>query len=69
MYTLLMLFICVILSAISCELSIGSLYVGGYCGLSENRLYVFGKLCPVGFLVVCECSSVSLQSIFMSYVD
>ena len=26
-----------------------------YSGLSESR--VFGKLCPVGFLVVCECSS------------
>ena len=29
----------------------------------------FGKLCPVGFLVVCKCSSVLLQSIGMSYVD
>ena len=31
----------------------GIQYVDGYCG----------KLCPVGFLVVCECSSVLLQSI------
>ena len=45
------------------------MYVGGYCGLSESELCVFGKLCPVDFLVVCECSSVLLQSIVMSYVD
>ena len=30
---------------------------------------VFGELCPVGFLVACECSSVLLQSAVMSYVD
>ena len=29
----------------------------------------FGKLCSVGFLVVCECSSVLLHSVVMSYVD
>ena len=29
---------------------------GVYCGLSESKFYVFYKLCPVGFLVVCECS-------------
>ena len=29
-----------------CENSVGSVYVGGYCGLS------FCKLCPVCFLVV-----------------
>ena len=52
-----------------CEDYIGSIYVGGYCGLSESELCVFGKLCPVGFLVVCECSSVLLQSVVMSYVD
>ena len=39
---------------------IGSVCVGGYCGLSESELCVFGKLCPLGFLVVCECSSVLL---------
>ena len=33
-----------------CENYIGSVYVGGYCGLSESGLCVFGKLCPVGFL-------------------
>ena len=49
--------------------SIGSVYIGGYCGLTKNELCVFGKLCPVGFLVVCVCSSVLLQSVVMSYVD
>ena len=48
---------------------IGSVYVGGYCGLTESGLYVFGKLWPVGFPVVCKCSSVLLQSTVMSYVD
>ena len=42
--------------------SIGSVYVGGYCGLSESGLSDLDKLCPVGFLVVCECSGL-LQSI------
>ena len=37
--------------------------VGEYCGLSESELCVFCKLSPVGFLVVCECSSVLLQSV------
>ena len=36
------------------EHSIGSGYVGGYCGLSESGICVFGKLGPVGFLVVCR---------------
>ena len=49
-----------------CEDYIGSVYVGGYGGLSESRRCVFSKLCPVGFLV-CKCSSV--LSIVMSYVD
>ena len=31
---------------------VGSVYVGGYGGLSESRLCVFCKLCPVGFLGV-----------------
>ena len=35
-----------------CENSVGSVYVGGYCGLSESGLCVFCKLCPVCFLVV-----------------
>ena len=31
-----------------------SVYVGGYCGLSESGICVFGELCPVGSLVVCK---------------
>ena len=46
-----------------CENSIGIVYVGGYCGQRESGLCVFGKLCLVGFLVVCKCSTVLLQSI------
>ena len=34
------------------ENSIGSVYVVRYGGLSEIGLFVIGKLCPVGFLVV-----------------
>ena len=49
-----------------CKDAIDSVYVGGYCGLSESELGVFSKLCPVGFLIVCECSSVLLQSVVMS---
>ena len=45
------------------------MYVGGYCGLSESGLCVFGKLCLVGFLVVCKSSSVLLYSVVISYVD
>ena len=41
-----------------CENSIDNVYVGGYCGLSESGLCVFGKFCPVDFLVVCKSSSV-----------
>ena len=37
-----------------CENYIGSVYVGGYCRLGESGFCVFGKLCPVGFLVVCK---------------
>ena len=31
---------------------VGSVYVGGYGGLSESGLCVFRELCPVSFLVV-----------------
>ena len=41
-----------------CENYVGSVYIGGYGGLSESRLRVFRKLCPVSFLVVGECPSV-----------
>ena len=43
-----------------CENSVGSVYVGGYCGLSESGLCVFRELCPVNFLVVGESLSVLL---------
>ena len=43
-----------------CEYSIGSVYIGGYCGLSESGVCVFGKLCPVDFLVVCKSLTVLL---------
>ena len=49
-----------------CEYSIGSVYVGGYCDLSEYGLCALGKLRPVSFLVVYKCSS---QSLVMSNVD
>ena len=39
-----------------CENYVGSVYIGGYGGLNEIGLCVFGKLCPVSFLVVGECS-------------
>ena len=35
-----------------CENSVGSVYIGGYGGLSESGLCVFRELCPVSFLVV-----------------
>ena len=43
-----------------CENYVGSVYVGGYGGLSENRLCVFPELCPISFLVVGGCPSVLL---------
>ena len=52
-----------------CKNYIGSVYVGGYCGLSKSGLYIFGILCAVVFLIVCKCLSFFLQSIVMSYVD
>ena len=58
----------VCLSAISMTF-VGSVYIGGYGGLRESGLYVFLKLCAIGFLVVGNWSSVLLHSIVMSYVD
>ena len=52
-----------------CEYSIGSVYVGGYCGPSESGICIFGKLCSVGFRVVCKSSLFLLHAIVMSYVD
>ena len=49
-----------------CENYVGSLYIGGYGGLSKSGFCVFRKLCPVSFLVVGECL---LFFVGMSYVD
>ena len=43
-----------------CENYVGSVYVGGYGGLSESELCVFRQLCPTSFLVVGESPSVLL---------
>ena len=52
-----------------CKNYIGSVYIGGYGGLSESGLCLYCKLCPVGLHVVSKCSSVLLQSIVMLYAD
>ena len=39
---------------------VGSVFVGGYCGLNESGLCVFRESCPVNFLVVGESPSVFL---------
>ena len=51
-----------------CENSVGSVYVGGYGGLSESGLCVFCKLCPVCFLVVGKGPSVLFKSCRMLIV-
>ena len=43
-----------------CKNYVGSVYVGGYGGLSESVLCVFRELCTVSFLVVGESPSVLL---------
>ena len=43
-----------------CENYVGSVYVGGYGGLSESGLCVFCRLYPVCFLVVGKGPSVLL---------
>ena len=43
-----------------CKSYVGSVYFGGYGGLSESGLCVFRELCPVSFLVVDESPSVLL---------
>ena len=43
-----------------CENFVGSMYIGGYGGLSESGLCVFRKLCAVSFLVVVKYPSVLL---------
>ena len=52
-----------------CKNYVGSVYVGGYGGLSESGLCIFRKLCPVSFIVVGESPSVLLLSVAMSYVN
>ena len=37
-----------------CKNYVGSVYIGGYGGLSQSGLCVFCELCPVSFLVVGE---------------
>ena len=43
-----------------CKNYVGSVYVGGYGGLSESGLCVFYELRPVSFLVVGESPSILL---------
>ena len=43
-----------------CKNYVGSVYVGGYGGLSESGLCLFRELCPVSFLVVGESPLVLL---------
>ena len=43
-----------------CKNYVGSVYVGGYGGLSDSKLCVFCKLCPVCFPVVGKGSLVLL---------
>ena len=43
-----------------CENYVGSVYIGGYGGLSDSGLCVFRELCPASFLVIGECPSVLL---------
>ena len=53
-----------------CQDSIGSVYVGGYCGLDENELCVIGKLCPVGCVCLLGrklCSYRVLQCLFAQW--
>ena len=45
-----------------CKHSVGSVYIGGYGGLSKSALCIFRELCPVSFLVVGECLSVLLST-------
>ena len=51
-----------------CKNYVGSVYVGGYGGLSESGLCVFRELCPVSILVVGESPSVLLKFVVCSHV-
>ena len=46
---------------------VGSVYIGGYGGLSENGLCVFRKLWQVSFLIVGVCPSALLKSAVISH--
>ena len=48
---------------------VGSVYVGGYGGLSESGFCIFCKFYPACFLVVGNGPSVLLYSVVMSYVN
>ena len=52
--------LCLSVPSVSCKNYVGSVYVGGYGGLSESGLCVFCQLCPVSFLVVGESPSALL---------
>ena len=60
MHLTLLYIVCVCYQDEVCKNYNGSVYVGGYCGLSESGLCVFRELCPVSFLVVGECPSLLL---------
>ena len=61
-----MQWLCILPFGILCLSAIRKMFVNIF---GESELCVFGKLCPVSFLVVCECSSVLSQSVVMSYID
>ena len=52
-----------------CKNYVGSMYVGGYGGLSGSVLCLFRELCPVSFFEVGESPSVLLLSVVMSDVS
>ena len=52
-----------------CKNYVGSVYVAGYGGMSENEPCVFCEVCRVSFLVVGESPSVLLLFVVMSYVN
>ena len=51
-----------------CKNYVGSVYVGGYRGLSENGLCV-RESCLFSFIIVGESPSVLLYYVIMSYVN
>ena len=49
-----------------CENSVGSVYIGGYGGLSESGLCVFRKLCSFSFFVVMMGSGLMIVRVELS---